>query len=166
MASPGKPRGTTCARARAKACAATMFTRPPGAIDARPACAANSDRGKLAALGLGMSRAERRASPELCPMSATTPDANAACLSSACRCAGHEAALPPQAAPSPTLPRQARTMKNCLALSQAFRVSTPLSASSSEHHSGMHAPHRDGPSIPRHLSLLLRSPWTAFSFLA
>lgn len=137
------PRDNVCPSKGKSLRGVDFFTRPPGAIDARPASARRTPteeslpRLVWACPAPGDEPLQRSARGVK-----TAPDADAACNSPACRGSEHDIALPPQAAPSPTLPRQARTMKNCLAISQAFRVSTPLSASSSEHHPGMHAPRR------------------------
>ena len=137
------PRDNVCPSKGKSLRGVDFFTRPPGAIDARPASARQIPT-EESLPRLVWAWPARGGEPFQCsaPGVKTAPDADAAGNAPACRGSEHDIALPPQAAPSPTLPRQARTMKNCLAFSQAFRVSTPLSASSSEHHSGMHAPRR------------------------
>lgn len=167
MASPGKPRGTTCARARAKACAATFSPGLRVRLMPGPPLRGKTRQGKACRAWFG--HVPRGATS----LSSALPHAydgagrkrSAAPLTHSG--AGHELALPPQAAPSPTLPRQARTMKKLFGASRRRSASTrllsqllPITIPGNTRRTA--AARR----FPRHLSRFLRSPWTAFSFLA
>ncbi len=160
------PRGTTCARARAKACAATfspglrgrLMPGPPlrGKFRQRKACCAWFGHGPRRAASLsGAPPAPRvRHAGERCSAAPLTHSG-----------AGHELALPQQAALCPDA-SAARADNEKL-----FGVFLRHSASARlfPHHLPNTIPgctRRDGRRRSRHLSLFLRSPWTAFSFLA
>ena len=123
-------------------------------------------QGKLASRALSMFRAGRRASPALRRGRPGRAQTQRASLQHA-RAAGHELALPQQAAPSPTLPGQPWTMKKVFGASRRRSASTrllsqllPITIPGNTRRTA--AARR----FPRHLSRFLRSPWTAFSFLA
>lgn len=161
------PRDNVCP-SKGKSLRGDFFPRPLGAIDARPACARrNPTEESLLRLVWAWPAPGDEPLQRSAPGVKTAPDADAACNAPVCRGSGHDIALPQQSAPSPTLPRQARTIKKTvwrfLRHSASARLFPHFLANTIPGCTRRTATARR---LSRHLSLFLRSPWTAFSFLA
>lgn len=160
------PRDNVCPSEGKSLRGVDFFTRPPGAIDDRPASARrNPTEESLPRLVWACPAPGDEPFQRSAPGVKTAPDADAACNAPACRGSEHDIALPPQAAPSPTLPRQARTIK------KLFGDFSGIPRQHASFRIFLRTPFRDTRAatarrLSRHLSLFLRSPWTAFSFLA